>query len=123
MVVFVRRAELAARCLALIRLWPNLPSDGPDATECAALAVASLEQGVLWSQPQHLIQAAQALSVPALRKVMCVFTVSPSVCPSPSVPVSVQHTPLLLRPICNNCGEASALLLRQLCSRSMVDSV
>jgi len=96
MVVFVRRAELAARCLALIRLWPNLPSDGPDATECAALAVASLEQAVLWSQPQHLIQAAQALSIPALRKAMCVFPDSPA-------PASVQQTPLVLQPFCDFC--------------------
>ena len=74
LLVFIRRADLAARCVALIRLWPNIPSDSPDAAECAALAVSSLEQGVLWAQPQHLIQAPQALGVAALRKAMCALS-------------------------------------------------
>ena len=63
--------EAAARVLAAIRLWPGLPTASPAATECAALAVTCLEHGVGGSRPQLLVQAAQALSVPALKATMC----------------------------------------------------
>jgi len=106
---FIRRADLAARCVALIRLWPNLPSDGPDAADCAALAVSSLEQGVLWSQPQHLIQAPQALSLAALRKAMCAppRQRSPSVCAARFLVSAALLREPLGRPVAKSTGNTS----------------
>ena len=66
-----RHAEPAARVLAAIRLWPELPLAGPGTAECCALAVSALDNGVAWSHPQLLIQAAQALSLPVLNAKMC----------------------------------------------------
>ena len=39
----IRRAELASRILAAIRMWPTSLLDGSDAAECTSLAVSCLE--------------------------------------------------------------------------------
>lgn len=68
------RAELASRTLAVIRLWPKLPWQSGEAAQCATLAMFCLGQGAVWSHPQLLIQAAQALRIPALKAMMCALS-------------------------------------------------
>ncbi len=62
---------LAAHAVAAIRLWPALPSDGPEATECTGLVLSCLHLGVKWCHAQLLMQAAQALTLPPLAAKLC----------------------------------------------------
>ncbi len=63
--------DLASRCAAAIRLWPQLPADRAEAAACTAWVVSCLEPGILRSYPQLQIQSAQALSRPDVRANMC----------------------------------------------------
>ena len=70
-------ADVAARTVAAIRLWPQPPSDGPEATECLGLVLSCLKEGTSWSHTQLLMQAAQALSLPSLAAKMCASIPAP----------------------------------------------
>lgn len=67
-------AEPAARVLAAIRLWPELPPGSRDTAVCCDLAVSALDHGVAWSHAELLIQAAQALRLPVLQAKMCALS-------------------------------------------------
>jgi len=65
------RFQLAARCVAAVRLWPEMPRANTDAAACTAFVVSCLELGVKPATPQLLIQAAQALCRDDIRANMC----------------------------------------------------
>ncbi len=63
--------DMASRCVAAIRLWPELPADRAEAAACTALVVSCLELGITGPFPHLLIQSAQALSRHDVRANMC----------------------------------------------------
>jgi hypothetical protein len=72
-------ADMAARAVAVIRMWPKLDLQGAGGQEFAPLVTSCLELGVAMAHEQLLVQSAQALTMPHVKGAM--FALNPDPCP------------------------------------------
>ena len=65
---------MAARAVAVIRMWPKLDLQGAGGQEFAPLVASCLELGVAMAHEQLLVQSAQALLMPLVKAAMCALS-------------------------------------------------